>query len=157
MFFIASCAPPGENVPAADARYEKLPDGVVVDVEPGKLKIEVGTDSVIRVLYSPADTFPEINSLLVIERDRPAVDWSVEENGDTVSVSTKKIQARVALDTGTVTFLDADGNVVLREAGRTATPASWGSYPRRGPNLSGRLRFQPSASATQKAPDTSRT
>ena len=43
------------------------------------------------------------------------VQWSVRERGNLVEISTAKVTVRVAQRTGAVTFLDAKGNIMVRE------------------------------------------
>lgn len=103
--------------------YEKTAGDAVIRFQTGRLKIQPVTNSIIRVVYAPSDSFPEWKSLVVVDKQRSPVAWRVVESADAVSIVTERVAVEVARDTGAVTFRDAAGAAILREGGRTLTPA----------------------------------
>lgn len=122
VFLSSICA--SEELPAM--KYERTGDGIVLKQQTGTLKLQVLTDNIIRVLYSPADSFPARKSLVAVEKTRPAVNWRLEADENSASIATGRIKAKVSLKTSTVSFFDSNGNLILSEpdGGRTMTPAA---------------------------------
>jgi alpha-D-xyloside xylohydrolase len=127
-------------VVAGKPNIETSADGIVVAWGGDYLKLQVRADNIIRVAYAKDRAFFERGSIDVLplgnvpkwtlaesgvsraprdEADRPAVGGGA--GGDaarpphTVTVSTKRVSARVDLATGAVTFLDPAGRPVLAE------------------------------------------
>lgn len=107
--------------PGAD--YEKMSDGLVLPMTAGKMKVQVLTDSIVRVVYSPGTQFPERESLMVVAKTRPAVKWEVKKDSDFLTMATSKIQIRISRQTGATSFVDSSGQTILEERGRKLTRA----------------------------------
>ncbi len=108
----------------AASSFEKQPDGLILDLPAGKLKVQVLTDSIIHVVYAVGNSFPQRQSLVVPDKSRPAAEWQLTESPDTFLIQTGKIQAKISRSTGAITFLDRAGKIILQEAdggGRTMT------------------------------------
>ncbi len=80
--------------------------------------LEVVNDNIIRVRATSKDELPvKPASLIILPQEAPAKGtFSVSEEGDRVTVKAKNVKAVINKATGQVTFYDADGNVLLREA-----------------------------------------
>ena len=104
---------------------EKLADGIVVAQGGGWLKLTVCSDDIIRVAYARDRAFFDRTSLMVERRSVAPATWSLASDPLTATVRTPRVQARVDLATGAVTFLDAAGQAILAErpGGRTIEPA----------------------------------
>src|SRR5579871_4905454 len=76
--------------------FERRPDGVVLALQSGTLRIQVCTPSVIHVLYSQTSTFPAQREFVVIKSDWPSTDWSLDSNQDEITISTKALRLVVA-------------------------------------------------------------
>ncbi len=94
--------------------FQKNPDGVTFATTSGAMKIQVCTDRIVRVLCSPANTLPATKSF-VITRDWPRVPFEVKEDAGIVTMATRDLQVNVARGSGTLTFLDKTGKVLLAE------------------------------------------
>lgn len=117
---ILSCSQP-EN-------YETLEDGIVVHPSDNNnaraIRLQVISDEIIRVLASPVDTFSTQKSLVIVPDLKTTSTWKVEKGEGSVSIVTPKLRTQVSLSTGVVTFLDAEGKVILQEqkdGGKTFT------------------------------------
>src|SRR5215470_561132 len=60
-------------------------DGVLFTLGTGKLKLQVCSDSVIHVLYSPTASFPKQKDFVVIKENWPAAKFTVESTDDAIT------------------------------------------------------------------------
>ena len=79
------------------------------------VRLQVVNDQIIRVQATSEDTLPQKQSLMVVLQTA-RVDYDVQEDDAQVTVKTKQVKAVVSKSTGEVTFYDADGKVLLKEA-----------------------------------------
>ena len=82
------------------------------------IRLEVMNDNIIRVRATSKDVLSEKPaSLMIVPQTAPAKgSFSVSEEGETVVVKAKNVKAVVQKATGEVTFFDAAGKVLLKEA-----------------------------------------
>src|SRR5438094_7298837 len=57
---------------------QQQPDGVLFNMKLGTLKLQVCTDSIIRVRYSATSAFSTLPDYVVIKRDWPETQWSMQ-------------------------------------------------------------------------------
>ena len=138
--------------PRADAQWnplnpvtsvEQQGDGVRFAMKTGALKLEVASDAMVHVLYSPSGSFPERQDYVVLRNHWPADRWTVQSTDDTVTLATSRLRVVVTRKDGTIAFLDAAGKKLFEDFGRTMTPVEvngektyhaemfsnlWGSY-----------------------------
>jgi alpha-D-xyloside xylohydrolase len=111
-FLLASCG---------QQPYKKVGNGIIVPLaEPlangaKQVKLEVVSDQIIRVSATPEANFPNRKSLVVLPQPSRKVAFNVDDLGETIQVSTQKINAFVVKKTGSVSFTDKEGNALLRE------------------------------------------
>ncbi len=108
----------------ADAPYERLADGVCVDTPKAKVRLQVAGDKIIRVSATPEKRFAKEASLVVLPREGAPTPFTVESDGDTVTLRTAALRVGVSRRDGAVTFCDLNGKKILQECagGRTFTP-----------------------------------
>jgi len=94
-------------------------DGVVFTMGTGILKLQVCTDSIIRVLYSPTATFPKRTDFVVIKDSWPAAKWSMQSGDDAVTLSTSSLKMTVTKKDGAIAYADANGTPLVQEASRS--------------------------------------
>ena len=82
------------------------------------IRLEVMNDNIIRVRATSKDALPDKPaSLMIVPQVAPAKgSYTVSEEGETVVVKAKNVKAVVQKATGEVTFFDAAGNLLLKEA-----------------------------------------
>ena len=82
------------------------------------IRLEVMNDNIIRVRATSKDALPDKPaSLMIVPQVAPAKgSYTVSEEGETVVVKAKNVKAVVQNTTGQVTFFDAAGNQLLKEA-----------------------------------------
>ena len=86
------------------------------------VRLQVVNDNIIRVQATPENKLPEKQSLIIVKQTQ-APKFTVTD-GDEVCVKAARVEARVDKKTGGVTFYDANGKVLLKEAknGKTFKP-----------------------------------
>ena len=97
-------------------------DGVVLSMGIGTLKLQVCSDSVIRVLYSPTATFPKKTEYVVVKQSWPGAKWTMQSSDDAVTLSTSLLKITVARKDGAIAYTDANGNALVQESSRKLTP-----------------------------------
>jgi alpha-D-xyloside xylohydrolase len=97
-------------------------DGAVFTMGTGTLKIQVCSDSIIRVLYSPTATFPQRTDYVVIKQKWPAAKWTMQSTDEAVIVSTSVLKLTVTRKDGAIAYAEANGSPLVQEASRRLTP-----------------------------------
>ena len=102
-------------------------DGVTLTMSPGKMKLTVCSDSVVRVMYSPTATLPTGQDFVVTNHSWPRTSFKVADENGKVTVATRQLKVAVDKATGAVAFYDASGSLLLSEpaaGGKTMTSAT---------------------------------
>ena len=106
-------------------RWQRLADGIVVNARGVHVRLRACSDRIVRVTAWPGGApEPSRPSLAVVAHWAPAR-FEVHADGREAVLSTPRLRARIALDSGQVSFEDASGRPLLRE------PAAGGSVFRR--------------------------
>jgi alpha-D-xyloside xylohydrolase len=123
--------------------FERIADGVVFTRQTGTMKLEVCSESIIRVRFSPTESFPNRPDFVVIKNSWPSTKWDLQASGDAITLVTPQLRAVVQRKDGSVTFQDASGKQLFQQTELTMTPATvngertyhselysrlWGSY-----------------------------
>ncbi|HXX23875.1 MAG TPA: TIM-barrel domain-containing protein [Terriglobia bacterium] len=101
---------------------EKQSDGVVFRMEVGLLRLQICSDSIVRVLYTPTSSFPEVKHYAVIKTNWPAAPFSLVATDKEVTLKTSQLKVTVARKDGGIVFSDAAGKRLMQDGGRTMTP-----------------------------------
>lgn len=102
--------------------FKKQADGVVFTMQSGTLKVLVCSDSIIHVLYSATASFNEHPDFVVLKKDWPATQFTVDSNDTDVTISTAKLKVVVTRIDGAITYRESDGQQIVQEATRKLTP-----------------------------------
>jgi alpha-D-xyloside xylohydrolase len=124
--------------------FHKDADGVTLTMSPGKMRLTVCSDGIVRVMYSPTATLPAGQDFVVTKHSWPSTAFKIADTGAKVTVATHKLKVAVDKGTGAVAFYDASGNLLLAEpaaGGKMMTPAT----------VNGESSFQPEQSFTSPA------
>src|SRR5689334_9735837 len=103
---------------------QKEPDGVRFTLQKGAMRLEVCSDSIIRVRYSPAESAPVHPDLVVIKNSWPATKWEMQSSEESVVLSTAQIKAVVSRKDSSVTFQDSAGKTLFQQTEVTMTPVT---------------------------------
>jgi len=109
---------------AAVTAAKKLSDGAQYTVDGGTLRVEFWSPEIVRVTYAATNEVPALKSLSVVAKPEKA-GLTRQENDQAFILATSDIKVKIDKLTGAVSFLDADGHLVLQEAaqGRSIAPA----------------------------------
>ena len=114
-------------VPIAVKEMKKDLDGVSLTMSPGKMRLTVCSDSIVRVMYSPTEALPAGQDFVVTNRSWPNTSFNVAEADSEVTVTTRKLRIVVDKASGAVVFYDASGSLLLSEpatGGKSMTAAT---------------------------------
>ena len=88
-------------------------DALVLRTGIGQLKVEPFAPNILRIALTQAETFRDPAWFGFSPAKKP-VDWTVEEGADSLVVNTGTIALAIDRRTGSFTFRDAKGQVLLR-------------------------------------------
>jgi len=97
-------------------------DGVLFAMQTGTLKVQVCSDSIIRVRYSPTSSLPTVPEYVVIKTSWPASTWNMQSSDDSVTLTTARLKVKIARQDGGITYSDANDTALVNEASRKLTP-----------------------------------
>lgn len=119
-------------------------DGVTLAMSPGKMKLTVCSDSIVRVMYSPIATLPAGQDFAVTNHSWPGASFQVGDSSTKLTVTTRKLKVAVDKATGAVAFYDSSGKLLLSE------PADGGKMMA-AVTVNGESSYQPEQSFTSPA------
>ena len=105
--------------PVKNVRQES--DGATFTMGSGTLKIQICSDSIIRVLYSPLSSFPQRPDYVVIKQSWPAAKFTMQSSDDAIVLATSLLKLTVARKDGSITYAEANGAPLVQEASRRMT------------------------------------
>ncbi|HAO78759.1 MAG TPA: alpha-glucosidase [Verrucomicrobia subdivision 3 bacterium] len=110
---------------AAVTASKKLPAGAQFAIDGGTLRIQFWSDDIVRVTYATAAELPALKSLSVIASPA-AVKLTRQQDDQAFTLAAPNLKVKIDKRTGAVSFLDAAGHLLLREAveGRKIAPAT---------------------------------
>jgi len=103
--------------------FERQDNTVILTMQTGVLRLQPCTDSIIHVQYSPTTSIPDVRNYVVTRTQWQPVDWDLQSQGNSVTLTTARMVVRVNREDGTVTFLDKSGHELLSDGPRQMTPA----------------------------------
>jgi alpha-D-xyloside xylohydrolase len=106
--------------PVKDAQQQS--DGVQLTMGTGTLKLQVCTDSIIRVRYSATSSFPNVKEYVVTKTEWPAAKWTMQSADDKVTIATSRLKLVISRGDGNIAYQDSDGKPLVQEANRKLTP-----------------------------------
>ena len=86
-----------------------------INTTDGRIKLEVINDAVIRVVYTKRDQFSCRESLMMVPRLRRKVHWTTKDEETDLVLSTPSLQLVICKSTGSFTWLDNLGHLLVRE------------------------------------------
>ena len=98
-----------------------VPGDIVVRPRGGEARVvclQVVAPRIVRVRATSADTLPHKPPSLIVVPQRGSVAYTVGDSDDRLTVQTDSLRAEVDKRTGTLSFYDASGKPLLREAPR---------------------------------------
>jgi alpha-D-xyloside xylohydrolase len=111
---------------APSANMERVADGMVLHRPSGELRIQVVSDTVVRVAFAPSAAFFSRASIMRVPPPPSTTPFSITSAPADFILATAKLRVLVNRETGAVAFADAAGHPLLTEApgSRTLEPAT---------------------------------
>src|SRR5215469_16696447 len=108
----------------AQSAAEKQPDGIILPVGNGFLRIQFRAQNVVRVAFAKDRSVFDHKSLAVLPPPTPYTGWTLTSDAHSVALATGKMTVGVDTATGAVRFLDSAGRPIAAEKpeGRAITP-----------------------------------
>src|SRR5215472_18203427 len=107
LFAAFAAALPGQWIaPNPVTGLRRQSDGAVLSLGTGALRIQVCTDSIVHVIYSPTESFPNRPEYVVMKTAWPGAVWTVRENPGTVTIATGRMSVVVDRKDATIAFND---------------------------------------------------
>jgi len=127
---LAACGgepPPSPAEAEAPPAWRATADGVVLGIDRDgfrTLRLQVVDEATLRVTATPGEDFSNLPVPLMVVAEPVEGGFNVEERDGLVVLKTAALHAEVALDSGAVRFLDAEGRELLAERGRGLGPVT---------------------------------
>jgi alpha-D-xyloside xylohydrolase len=103
-------------------QVQQQADGVLFTMGTGSLKVQVSSDSVIHILYSPTAAFPKRADFVVVKESWPAAQWTMQSSDESVALTTSLLKVTVAKKDGAITYSEVHGDSLFQELSRHMTP-----------------------------------
>lgn len=97
------------------SNIKKQINGLILATTAGQIKLDVLGERIIHVVYTQREQFSTKPSLMILPPTTVDVSWSVQDNDATITLSTKQLKMQISKATGAFTWLDAAGNLLVRE------------------------------------------
>ena len=104
------------------ASVQQQDDGALFTMKAGTLKLQVCTDSIIRVRYSATSTFSTLPDPVVTKHDWPKTQWTMQSTPEDVTLTTSRLAVTITRKDGAITYRDLSGTQLVQEASRKLTP-----------------------------------
>ena len=123
-FLLAYSASAQWTAPNPVVDLQRHPDGVVVHMKAGTLRLQVCTSVIIHLVYSPTADFPTNPNPVIITTSWPATEWQLQDGAEAIALTTSAVKVAVDRKTGAITYSDASGHVLLHDDSKTMTPVT---------------------------------
>jgi len=97
--------------------------GVELKMQTGVMRLQICTDSVVHVLYSPTGVFPERKDFVVVKDAWPNVDFTVHTTEKEVTLTTARLKVAVDRENSTLVYADLKNRPLLQEGPKTMEAA----------------------------------
>jgi len=104
------------------SKVQQDADGATFTMGKGTLKIQVCSDAIIHVLYSPTAMLPKKTDFVVIKDSWSAAKFTMQSSDDAVTISTSLVKLSIAKKDGSIAYSEANGGSLVQEANRSMTP-----------------------------------
>jgi alpha-D-xyloside xylohydrolase len=98
-------------------------NGVTLTMHAGTLRIQVASESIVRVTYSATIAFPDWPQFMIAKTSWPPAQWDMQSSDKDIILSTARLKVTITRVNGTILFSDASGKTLFQDYDRTLTPA----------------------------------
>jgi alpha-D-xyloside xylohydrolase len=100
---------------------QKQPDGVLLKMRAGVLRLQVCADSIIHVIYAPGSTIPDVRQFIVTKTSWPAAQWNMDQTDKAVTLTTSSMKITITRANGAILYDDSSGNKLFEDGTRSLT------------------------------------
>jgi alpha-D-xyloside xylohydrolase len=104
------------------ASVRKQADGVNLTMKTGTLRLQVCSDSIIRVTFAPGAAIPNTPQYIITKASWPAAQWTMESTDKDITLVTSRMKVTVTRKDATILFSDAPGKKLFQDYERSLTP-----------------------------------
>jgi alpha-D-xyloside xylohydrolase len=104
------------------AEVKQQDDGVLVKMHRGTLRLQICSDSIVRVTYVATASFPDAPSYVITKTNWGKAPWTMQSSDKDVVVTTPRMKVTVTRKDGAILFSDAAGKKLFQDYDRTLTP-----------------------------------
>ena len=97
-------------------------DSVELTMNAGTLRIQIASESTVRVTYWISATQPPTTSYMVNKTTWPPTQWSMQSTDKDVTISTAKLKVTITRKDGAILFSDANNKKLFQDFDRSLTP-----------------------------------
>jgi alpha-D-xyloside xylohydrolase len=97
-------------------------NGVTLTMHAGTLRIQVASESIVRVTYSATSAFPDSPQFMITKTSWPPAQWDLQSSDKDITLSTARMKVTITRANGTILFSDASGKKLFQDYDRTLTP-----------------------------------
>jgi alpha-D-xyloside xylohydrolase len=97
-------------------------DGVVLAMQAGILRLQVCSDSIVRVTYSPGAAFPDTPQYVITKTSWPGAQWTMQSGDNDLTLATSRMKVTITRKDGAILFSDSGGKKLFQDYDRTITP-----------------------------------
>ena len=98
-------------------------DSVELTMNAGTLRVQIVSESTVRVTYWISSARPEGTAYMVNKTAWPAAKWSMQATDKDVTLSTTKLKIAITRKDGAILFSDASNKKLFQDFDRSLTPA----------------------------------
>jgi len=124
--FVFAVAPPlrAQWIPLNPVKSaDPLPDGVLLTLDSGYLHLQVCSDSIIRIVYSPDRNIPEHPDFLVVKKEWAKAPFTLRsDDPKLLTLATSQFTLEVTRADSSIVFYDSARHKLTQENTRTLTP-----------------------------------
>jgi alpha-D-xyloside xylohydrolase len=103
-------------------KVQQQPNGALLTMKTGVLRVQVCTDSILHITYSPTSVIPNTPDYVVTKTTWDATKFTVTDGSAEVVIATAKMKVTVKKVDGAISYEDASGRRLAQEDTRTLTP-----------------------------------
>jgi len=100
------------------SKAQKIHNGIQLETDSLNLKVQCYADNIVRVVKWPAGGTSVKNSLAVIQKKLPDLKLDLQENTETVTLSSPKITLQISKRDGAIKYLTSEKETILKEQGK---------------------------------------
>ncbi len=103
-------------------KVSRLANGVEFTQQTGAMRIEICTDSIVRMLYSPTGAVTAPRNPVVVKNDWAPAEFKLDDGAREAVITTARLRIAVNKENGYVVYRDAAGKQLLQDGPKTMTP-----------------------------------